>query len=200
MRVLRSVLLVPLLLLWTLSARAQPGGGGVQAEPQTRAEILEQARERKSEQLEPYRISDAERRVRFLETWRLPRRLFTKGFGGVRPAIGGMPSGSGFVGGGGYITGYNSQLLQFTANARYSTLGFTAYDAGLLILPRSTSLSPVQGHITWGRRDFSSLRFFGLGPESGRDDRTTYRLEDNAVEMGVDAWVGRVTELGASVG
>ena len=93
MRVLRSVLLVPLLLLWTLSARAQPGGGGVQAEPQTRAEILEQARERKSEQLEPYRISDAERRVRFLETWRLPRRLFTKGFGGVRPAIGGMPSG-----------------------------------------------------------------------------------------------------------
>ena len=200
MRVLRRVLLVPLLLLWTLSARAQPGGGGVQAEPQTRAEILEQARERKSEQLEPYRISDAERRVRFLETWRLPRRLFTKGFGGVRPAIGGMPSGSGFVGGGGYITGYNSQLLQFTANARYSTLGFTAYDAGLLILPRSTSLSPVQGHITWGRRDFSSLRFFGLGPESGRDDRTTYRLEDNAVEMGVDAWVGRVTELGASVG
>lgn len=200
MRVLRGVLLVPMLLLWTLSARAQPEGGGIQAKPQTRAEILEQARERKSEQLEPYRISGAERWVQFLETWRLPRRLFTKGFGGFRPVVGGMPSGAGFVGGGGYITGYNSQLLQFTANARYSTRAYTAYDARLLILPRSTSLSPVQGHITWSQRDFGSPRFFGLGPESSRSDRTTYRLKDQTIKLGVDAWVGRVAELGASVG
>ena len=75
------------------------------------------------------------------------RRLFTKGFGGFRPVIGGMPSGSGLVGGGGYIAGYNSDLLQFTANARFSVQGYQTYDAGLLIFPRSNSLLPVQGHV-----------------------------------------------------
>ena len=58
-----------------------------------------------------------------------------------------MPSGSGFVGGGGYIAGYNSDLLQFTANARFSALGYQTYDAGLLIFPRSNSVRPVQGHV-----------------------------------------------------
>ena len=144
-------------------------------------------------------ISDAERRVQFLETWRLPRRLFTKGFGGFRPVIGGMPSGSGLVGGGGYIAGYNSDLFQFTANARLSTRGYQAYDAGLLIFPRSNSLVPVQGHVNWDRRDLGSLRFFGLGPTTSRSDRTTYRLEDQTFEMGLNAWAGRFAELGASV-
>ena len=109
---------------------------------------------RNAGRLEPYGISDAEARVQFLETWRLPRRLFTKGFGGFRPVIGGMPSGSGFAGGGGYITGYHSDLLQFTANARYSTRGYQLYDAGFLIFPRSNSLLPVEGYVRSTLRDF----------------------------------------------
>ena len=187
------------LMLCAGSAGAQTSGEDVQDEPQTRAEILRLAREEKAGQLEPHAISNAERRVQFLETWRLPRRLFTKGFGGFRPVIGGMPSGSGLVGGGGYITGYNSDVLQFTANARYSTRGYQAYDAGLLIFPRTNSLVPVQGHVNWGQRDLGSLRFFGLGPATSRGDRTTYRLEDRTFEMGVDGWAGRFAELGASV-
>ena len=150
------------LLLYAVPAVAQE----VQAEPQTRAEILERERDEKRGRLEPYGISNAEARVQFLETWRLPRRLFTKGFGGFRPVIGGMPSGSGFAGGGGYIAGYNSELLQFTANARYSTSGYQLYDAGFLIFPRSNSLLPVEGYVRSTLRDFTSLRFFGLGPGS----------------------------------
>ncbi len=137
-------------LLWILflcvgpvAAHAQTEVQEGEAEPETRAEILEREREKKSEHLEPNVVFRAEARVRFLETWRLPRRLFAKGFGGFRPVIGGMPSGSGFVGGGGYIAGYNSHLLQFTANARYSTRGYKAYDAALLIFPRSNSTLPV---------------------------------------------------------
>ena len=134
-------------MLCAASVAAQTDGERVQNEPRTRAEILRLAREEKSGQLQPYTISPAERRVQFLETWRLPRRLFTKGFGGFRPVIGGMPSGSGLVGGGGYIAGYNSDLLQFTANARFSVQGYQTYDAGLLIFPGSNSLLPVQGHV-----------------------------------------------------
>ena len=110
-----------------------------------------------------------------------------------------MPSGSGFVGGAGYIAGYNSDLLQFTTNARFSTRGYTAYDAGLLILPRANSILPVEGYLTAGLRDFSSLRFFGLGTESSRGGRTTYRLEDQTFEAGVSAWANRFAEFGASV-
>ena len=105
---------------------AQTAAQATQAEPQTRQEILQRQREEKRGQLEPYVISRAEERVKFLETWRLPFRLFSKGVGGFRPVVGGLPSGSGLVGGGGYITGYNSDLLQFTASARYSTRGYQA--------------------------------------------------------------------------
>ena len=126
-----------------------------QAEPQTRQEILQQ-QEEKGGLLEPYVVSRAEERVRFLETWRLPFRLFSKGFAGFRPVVGGMPSGSGFVGGGGHITGYNSGLLQFTANARDSSRGYQTYEAGLLIFPRSNSLPPIEGYIRTGLCDFTS--------------------------------------------
>ena len=170
-----------------------------QAEPQTRQEILQRQREEKRGQLEPYVVSRAEERVQFLETWRLPFRLFAKGVGGFRPVVGGLPSGSGFVGGGGYITGYNSDLLQFTASARYSTRGYQAYDAGLLIFPRTNSILPVEGYVTGGVRDLTSLRFFGLGSDSSRGGRTTYRLQDRSVETGMTAWAGEVAEFGARV-
>ena len=190
--------LVAALSLSATPVAAQTESQTEQSEPQTRAEILRRQREEKTGQLAPYVISRGEERVRFLETWRLPRRLFAKGFAGFRPVIGGMPSGSGFVGGGGYIAGYNSDLLQFTANARYSTRGYTAYDAGFLIFPSSNSTLPIQGHITGGLRDFTSLRYFGLGPQTSRSDRTTYRLEDQTVETGFTASAGRFADFGAT--
>ena len=187
------------LALFSAPVTAQAVVQESQEEPQTRQEILQRQREEKRGELEPYVVSTAEERVGFLETWRLPFRLFSKGVGGFRPVVGVMPSGSGLAGGGGYITGYNSDLAQFTANARFSTRGYKAYDAGLLIFPRSNSLLPVEGYVRTGLRDFSSLRFFGLGPGSSRGDRTTYRMEDRTVETGVTAWTGRVAEFGAGV-
>ena len=189
-----AVCLAPFAVATPLSAQT-----AAQAEPQTRQEILQRQREEKRGQLEPYVVSRAEERVQFLETWRLPFRLFAKGVGGFRPVVGGLPSGSGLVGGGGYITGYNSDLLQFTANARYSTRGYQAYDAGLLIFPRTNSILPVEGYVTGGVRDLTSLRFFGLGSDSSRGGRTTYRLQDRSVETGMTAWAGKVAEFGARV-
>ena len=192
--ILVALCLAPFAVATPLSAQT-----AAQAEPETRQEILQRQREEKRGQLEPYVISGAEERVKFLETWRLPFRLFSKGVGGFRPVVGGLPSGSGFVGGGGYITGYNSDLLQFTASARYSTRGYQAYDAGLLIFPRANSILPIEGYVTGGVRDLTSLRFFGLGSDSSRGDRTTYRLQDRSVETGITAWAGEVAEFGARV-
>lgn len=168
-------------------------------EPRTRAEILRRAREAKQGELEPYVISTAERRVRFLETWRLPRRLFTKGFGGFRPVLGGMPSGSGLAAGGGYLAGYNSELLQFSANARYSTLGYQLYDAGLVLFPRTNSLLPIEGYARTTLKDFTAIEFFGLGGDTGQDDDVTYALDELSFETGLTGRVSRFAELGAEL-
>ena len=163
-------------------ARAQTATGDEAAQttepPTTRQEILQRQREEKRGELTPFVVTDAEERVSRLETFRLPRRIFAKGFGGFRPVVGGMPSGSGFVYGGGYIAGYNHELIQFTANARYSTRGYTTFDTGV-IFPTPASRLPVQAHVKAEVRDLTSLRFFGLGPESSASGRSTYGLEDS---------------------
>ena len=167
------------------------------APPTTRQEILQRQREAKQGSLTPYVVSGAEDRVSRLETLRLPRRIFAKGFGGFRPVMGGMPSGSGFVFGGGYIAGYNHELIQFTANARYSTRGYTTVDTGV-IFPTPASRLPVQAHVKAEIRDLTSLRFYGLGPESSGSGRSTYGLEDQSIEAGVTATASRFVEMGAT--
>ena len=165
--------------------------------PTTRQEILQRQREEKQTDLTPYVVSDAEDRVSRLETFRLPRRIFAKGFGGFRPVLGGMPSGSGFVFGGGYIAGYNHELIQFTANTRYSTRGYTTFDTGV-IFPTPASRLPVQAHVKPEVRDLTSLRFYGLGPESSASGRSTYGLEDQLIEAGVTATASQFVEMGAT--
>ncbi len=186
-----AAVLLAVLYAAPVAARAQTPGA-----PETRQEILQRQREEKRAELTPYTVSDAENRVSRLETFRLPRRIFAKGFGGFRPVMGGMPSGSGFVFGGGYIAGYNNELIQFTANARASTRGYTTFDTGV-VFPTPASRLPVQAHIKAEVRDLKSLRFYGLGPQSSASGRSTYRLEDRSIEAGVTATVGRPVEMGA---
>ena len=111
-------------------------------EPRSRQDILRRLRESKQTQLTAYVVSREETQVRRLETWRLPRRLFAKGFAGFRPVLGGMPPGSGLVAGAGYIAGATSDVLQATADARYSTRRYTAYDASLRLFRRNTVPGP----------------------------------------------------------
>ena len=147
-----AVVLLAVLCAPPAAARAQTARGELGSQqvepPTTRQEILQRQREEKRGELTPYVVSGAEDRVSRLETFRLPRRIFAKGFGGFRPVLGGMPSGSGFVFGGGYIAGYNHELIQFTANARYSTRGYTTFDTGVIF--------PTPGFPTlfWGLSGF----------------------------------------------
>ena len=71
------------------AAEASGDGQGAEASgdepdaPRTRQEILRRQREAKQAELEPYTVSPPEQRVRSLERWRLPQRLFAKGLAGV---------------------------------------------------------------------------------------------------------------------
>ena len=179
--------------------QAAEASGDESSAPRTRQEILRRQREAKQAQLAPYTISPPEQRVRSLERWRLPQRLFAKGIAGFRPVLGGMPSGSGLVGGAGYIAGATSDRARATANARYSTHGNWAYDAGVDLFPEGRSTLPVHGHLEASVSDFRALRFFGLGGGSSNLDRTVYRLKEQALEAGATVRPGGVVGFGATM-
>ena len=181
------------------AAESQEPASGAPAvdsgEPRTRQDILRRLRESKQTQLTPYVVSPAERQTRRLETWRLPRRLFAKGFAGFRPVLGGMPPGSGLVAGAGYIAGATSDILQATADARYSTRRYAAYDASVRLFPEEHSARPVTGRLSARVSDFGSLWHFGLGGDTRRADRTFYRLRERALEAAAGARLGRFVRL-----
>ncbi len=114
-----------------------PGSAPVSAQSadtkqsESQQEALERKRKEKAQQLAPHLVSKAEERLGNWEKSRFPTNIFVNGFHGIRPVIGGMPSGSGFVGGVGYIRGLESEYIQAQANARYSTRGFYQFDGRL---------------------------------------------------------------------
>lgn len=147
--------------------------------PRTRQELLLEQRREKAEELEPYQVSEWEARIRSWEQARFPLNIFIKGYKGIRPVVGGMPSGSGLVGGVGYVHGLDSEYFQFQTNARYSTRGYTTLDAQALF-PNPQVGRRWEIRLDAGYRDLTSLRFFGLGNDSLEGDRTRYFLQDKS--------------------
>ncbi len=146
----------------------------------TREETLLRKRREKANSLAPYRVSKAEERVKGLEEARLPQKVLQKGWRGFRPVIGGMPSGSGTVLGGGYIRGLEAEYFQFQANGRWSTKGYTMADAELVIPPPQIGRR-IEFKLRGEYRDLTSLRFYGLGNDSSVDDESTYLLNDRSM-------------------
>jgi outer membrane protein assembly factor BamA len=149
-------------------------------EAETREELLLRKRREKAETVSPYGISKAEARVKGIEDARFPQKIFQKGWRGFRPVIGGMPSGSGTVLGGGYIRGLENEYFQFQANGRWSTKGYTMADAEFVLPPPQIGRR-IEFKLRGEYRDFTSLRFYGLGNDSSVDDESTYLLNDRSV-------------------
>ena len=116
------------------------------ASDQSQAEQLAAARREKAQNLTPAEVSSGEARVRGLEETRFPFSIFQQGFHGFRPVMGGMPSGSGFVVGGGYVRGLESEVFTVSADARYSTRGFKRADVRLA-LPTAQSGRPIRAFL-----------------------------------------------------
>ncbi len=143
----------------------------------SRQEILLKKRKEKARQLKVYKVSDTEARVRRYEKADLYNRIFVKGWHGFRPLVGGMPSGSGFVLGGGYIHGLDDQYIQWQFNGRLSTKGYRTADAQIVYpTPQEKRRFEIKGSAEY--RDLTSLRFYGIGNSSSRTDRSTYLLKD----------------------
>lgn len=178
---------------------AQTPAAGDLPPAESRAGLMDAARQAKANSLIPAAVSTWERRLLALEARNFPQRLFADEFNGVRTLIGGMPSGSGIVGGVGFMRGATGDRLRFNASARVSTENARQLDAEAL-LPTIRSGSPVQFRIHSRYADYRALDVFPLGQDSSPDARGTYRFESRTAGVSATRGAGRLIRIAAETG
>ena len=174
-------------------------------EPDTREEALRREREAKSKQLKPYEATGLERGLLKLENGRLFERLLNPPEG-LYPKIGTVTPGSGFS----FGPGYRRPGL-FGGSADFSAFAAGSFKKYWMIDTRLTMAQLADGAAFmefYGQRyDFPQEDFFGLGPDSRREDHVTFGLRNSVVGVsgGVRAtpWLsigGRIEHLTPRIG
>lgn len=168
-----------------------------QQEPKTRQAILARKRQEKSLQLQPYENSSGERRLLAYEKRPFLAKLTDKGYRGARLRIGGMPAGSGFVFGGGYVVGFEREDFLFTVDALYSTKNYTQLSTRLDYLPPQLE-ERLKFFVTAEYHNYKSLGFFGLGGASRKDDESSFKDEARSLGFGTSFAPHRMFEIDAT--
>ncbi len=180
-------------------AAQTPAGAALLPPAETRAALMDEARLTKAGTLTPEAVSTWERRMLALEARNFPRNLFAGEYNGVRALIGGMPSGSGFVGGVGYMQGATGDRLRFNVSARLSTENYRQLDAEAL-LPTARSGRPFQVRLHGRYADYRALDLFALGQGSAPEAKGAYRFESRTASVSVSSRAGRQIAIGAESG
>ena len=143
-------------------------------EPETREEADRRRREQQARDPATYKPNGLERALDFAED----RAIFLLDREGVHPKLGSLTTGSGFA----YGVGFRDRDLFSNKGAveiwaAGSIKRYWATEARLTF-PR---LANNHLHLeAWGsHRDYPQENFFGLGPESNRDDRSDYAIRTN---------------------
>lgn len=163
----------------------------------TRAEEIERARDAKVATLRTEEVSSTERKLRDLKDQRLLERI-SSGYNGLRIKLGAMVTGGGFALGPEYL---REDLLggkmMFRASAQASTMRYTKFET-------ETEFRGMRDRVTASflasRRDYSSLNYYGPGPDSVVTGRSNYRLEDTSLDAFGTVRPVRFLKLGASTG
>jgi outer membrane protein assembly factor BamA len=145
-------------------------------EPATRAEADRQRREEKERSARPYQPGGFERAMHFVEE----RGIFIVGREGFYPKLGSLTTGSGFA----YGAGYRDRDLLVDKGtldvwAAISTRSYWATEARLTYPRLAHNRLQLE---TWAaHREYPEEDFFGIGPDSRRDDHTSYAIRSNIV-------------------
>ena len=165
------------------------------APPETRAEVLQRAREDKRQSATPYEPNALERAMRLAEV-RLTRVLAAPD--GFYPKIGSLATGSGFAFGAGYR---NRQLFN-----REGAIG--AWVAGSLknywaVEGRFDIPDLAGGRLTFGtyarRNNYPQEDFFGIGPDALRSDHSSFRFRDTMVGARVGVKAAPIATFGGGL-
>ena len=141
----------------------------------TRAARLQQERQAKSQQLQPYKRNGLESLLFELKDRRIMER-YQAGYKGFHPMLGGLATGSGFALGTLYRkTDIAHGALNFQTSAQASFAGYQKYQLGWSA--PSLGKNRVFLAFNFTQNNFPQEDFFGLGSDSASEDRTSYRLE-----------------------
>ena len=141
---------------------------------QTRAEQLEQLRAEKARSLAPYTPGKMEAMALWIEDRRVLER-FSSGLTGIYPRIGGLPTGSGFALGATFRVAKPDPKFVFEATGAGTFKGYKELDLTARLPRLAGDLIELSGGVGWW--DYTQMRFFGLGPDSTIENRTSYRYE-----------------------
>jgi outer membrane protein assembly factor BamA len=143
-------------------------------EPSTREEVDRQRREQNAKGVKPYEPNGLERAMDFAEE----KAIFILDREGFHPKLGSLTTGSGFA----YGLGFRDRDLFSNTGALEiwaagSVKRYWATEARL----RFPRLADNHLHLeAWAsHRDYPQENFFGLGPDSNRDDRSDYAIRTN---------------------
>jgi len=155
-----------------------PVGADAQ-EPSTRAETLQREREEKAQNLTPPQQGRLERGLMDLESGRVFERLLNPAEG-LYPKIGNITTGSGFSLG----PGYRYPRL-FGGQVEFSSFVAASFTRYWMIDARLEAPRLADGRVGVGmhaqRYDFPKEDFFGLGPDSSRDNEVIYGLRNTVI-------------------
>ncbi len=180
--------IAPLLLLCPL----------LQAQVDSRAAEIQAARARKAQSLEPDETSGTERALVHFKDAKLLERI-SAGIAGFRLKLGGLVSGSGFALGPEYL---RSDLARgeiiFRGAAQSSFKGYRKFDLQFS-LP-SFAADHLFLDLYSAHRNYPGINYYGPGPDSQKNSRSNFRLEDTAFDATFGVKPARDLRIGATVG
>ena len=146
----------------------------------SRAQQIEQLRERKDAALKPEQLNKPESLVRRVQDQDYLRKL-QEGYRGWRVRFGNLATGAGFALGPEY---HRDSLLHGRLRARFSVQGATSLSwkgESHVEAPRFAN-----GWLGWdflaAYRNYNRIDYYGPGPDSTKGGRSNYRLEDTSWE------------------
>jgi hypothetical protein len=166
-----ALLVTAAVLAGTPATRAQ--------EPATRAEAMQREREEKAKNLVQPQQNRLERGLMDLESGRVFERLLNPAEG-LYPKIGNITTGSGFS----FGPGYRYPRL-FGGQLEFSSFVAASFSRYWMIDARLDAPRLANGRLGVGvhgrRYDFPEEDFFGLGPDSSRENEVIYGLQNTDI-------------------
>ena len=171
---------------------------GAQEPADTRAEQIQQQRQKKAAQLTPEVTSVTEQRLIAFREKRILEKI-TYGIGGLRARIGALVTGSGFALGPEYFRDdLNNGNVLFRVTTQFSTQRYQLYNIELAFPKLADEHAFVELHAT--HRNYPQMQYYGPGPDSQKTGRSNYRLEDSNLSIVAGVRPIRQLRLGGTAG
>lgn len=164
---------------------------------ETRAAEINRQREDKAANPQPEKKDKVEKTLDYIDEHHLVERL-SAGYHGLNLKWGGLPPSSGFALGPEFRRSSETWGSNLRVGAQLSTKLYQKYYVGWNV-PKLAS-DHLALEFNAAHRNYPEIDYFGPGPNSSKDARTNYRLEDTAVDASIGFKPVKHLKIGASAG